>query len=108
MKYLPVEVKFGPGVIPHKLFTFFAAVVFLNSPINAVTYSFRSEEYRREFKKIIRDLLRKFAPGFGTEGSRFQIRDLPRVAPSSLVLEARIQATNNQGTSQSEYCTSEI
>lgn len=87
--YLPaftcllVEAKFGPGIIPQKVFSVFAAVVFLNSAINAVVYSFRSVLYRKEFKRILRDLARKFVPDFGAqEGHRFFVGD-PQFAGSS-------------------------
>ncbi|XP_031558072.1 trace amine-associated receptor 1-like [Actinia tenebrosa] len=102
LTYLPVfactlvEAKLGHGVIPQKLFSFFAAVIFLNSAINAVVYSFRSQVYRKEFKRIVRDLVRKFVPGFGAqEGHCFHVGE-PQ--PLGLSLHAQ-EAAQTQASS---------
>ncbi|KAK3746367.1 hypothetical protein QZH41_006297 [Actinostola sp. cb2023] len=94
-----VEAKLGSGTIPAEVFRFFTVVVFLNSALNAVIYSIRSEEYRREIKRFIKDVTSKICPSIAESqrNTRSHVRPaFERKNVSSLT--SRTQAPSRQGT----------
>ncbi|KAK3746362.1 hypothetical protein QZH41_006295 [Actinostola sp. cb2023] len=69
-----VETQLGSGTIPVEVFRFFTVVVFLNSASNAVIYSIRSAEYRREIKRFIKDVTSKICPSIAESQRNTHVR----------------------------------